>query len=365
MAVTANTDTTQERIPIGIVGASGYGGVQLVRLLSEHPRAQLAYLAGQDSAGKRYGELYPQFSQITDLTVQPVDVDRIAAACKVVFLALPNGLACDLAPPLLAKGCFVLDLSADYRFRNLNTYQAWYCPNLPGWPQPTHRDANAEAVYGLPEIYREQIAHARLIGCPGCYPTASLLAAAPLLRQGLVEPDSLIFDAKSGVSGAGRAAKIGSLFAEVDGSLGAYNVAQHRHTPEIEQICSELAHTAVTIQFTPHLVPMIRGMHITVYGTLRDPGLVAEDLLLIYAAFYRQSPWVKILPHGVYPQTKWVSGTNYCMLGLEVDSRTNRVIVLSVIDNLLKGQASQAIQCLNLMMGWEETLGLPRLSFYP
>ncbi|MGQ9838206.1 MAG: N-acetyl-gamma-glutamyl-phosphate reductase [Cyanobacteriota bacterium] len=356
-----------EIVRVGIVGASGYGGVQLVRLLSEHPGVQMTYLAGQDSAGKRYGDLYPQLAQAVDLVIQPVDVDQIAASCDVVFLSLPNGLAADLAPPLLAKGCKVLDLSADYRFRNLATYQSWYRMGKtdPDWPSPAYRQANEQAVYGLPELYRESIVQAQLVGCPGCYPTAALLAVAPLLRQGFVEPDSLIFDAKSGISGAGRAAKVGSLFAEVDGSLAAYGVAQHRHTPEIEQACTDLAHTPITVQFTPHLVPMVRGIHVTLYATLRDPGFVGEDLLTLYNTFYRQSAWVRMLPRGIYPQTKWVSGTNSCMIGVEVDSRTNRVIVLSVIDNLIKGQAGQAVQCLNVMMGWPETLGLPRLAFYP
>jgi N-acetyl-gamma-glutamyl-phosphate reductase len=354
-------------VRVAIVGASGYGGVQLVRLLSEHPGVQITYLAGQDSAGKRYGDLYPHLAQAVDLTIQPVDVEAIAASSDVVFLSLPNGLAADLAPPLLAKGCKVLDLSADYRFRNPATYQSWYRLRQtdPNWPSPAYRQANEQAVYGLPELYREAIAQAQLVACPGCYPTASLLAVAPLLRQGLVELDSLIFDAKSGVSGAGRTPKLGSLFAEVDGSLGAYGVAQHRHTPEIEQACSDLTHTPITVQFTPHLVPMVRGIHVTLYANLRDPGLVGEDLITIYNAFYRQSPWVKVLPRGVYPQTKWVAGTNTCMIGVEVDTRTNRVIVLSVIDNLMKGQAGQAVQCLNLMMGWPETLGLPQLAFYP
>ncbi|MEN9239264.1 MAG: N-acetyl-gamma-glutamyl-phosphate reductase [Thermostichales cyanobacterium SZTDM-1c_bins_54] len=350
---------------VGIVGASGYGGVQLVRLLAEHPLVEITYLGGNDSAGKRYGDLYPQFAGVTSLVVQPIEVDAIAQACDGVFLALPNGLACELAPPLLQKGCVVLDLSADYRFRDLGVYADWYRPSAPGWPTPAHQQANQTAVYGLPELYREQIAAAKLVGCPGCYPTASLLGVAPLLRQGLVDPETVIIDAKSGVSGAGRAAKVGSLFAEVDNSLAAYGVAQHRHTPEIEQICSELVHRPVRVQFTPHLIPMVRGIHATIYATLRDPGLVADDLLLVYQSFSRQCPWVQILPAGVYPQTKWVLGTNTCLIGLAVDSRTNRVIVLSVIDNLIKGQSGQAIQCFNILMGWEETLGLPKLSFYP
>ncbi|MDJ0576663.1 MAG: N-acetyl-gamma-glutamyl-phosphate reductase, partial [Xenococcaceae cyanobacterium MO_234.B1] len=223
----------------------------------------------------------------------------------------------------------------------------------------------SQAVYGLPELYRDKIISSQLIGCPGCYPTASLLALSPLLKQGLIIPETAIIDAKSGTSGGGRKAKINLLLAEADNSLGAYGVANHRHTPEIEQICSDLAHQNVKVQFTPHLVPMVRGILSTVYATLRDPGLVRDDLITIYNAFYRASPCVKILPNGIYPQTKWAYGTNLCYIGVEVDSRTGRVIVMSAIDNLMKGQASQAVQCLNLMMGWDETLGLPMLSFYP
>jgi N-acetyl-gamma-glutamyl-phosphate reductase len=223
----------------------------------------------------------------------------------------------------------------------------------------------AKAVYGLPELYREEIKAAQLIGCPGCYPTASLMALAPLLKQGLIVPETAIIDAKSGTSGGGREAKVNMLLAEAEGSLGAYGVAKHRHTPEIEQICSDLAGQDVKVQFTPHLIPMVRGILSTVYATLRDPGLVRDDLITIYSAFYRSSPFIKVLPNGVYPQTKWAWGTNLCYLGIETDPRTNRVIVMSAIDNLVKGQAGQALQCLNLMMDWEETLGLPRLAFYP
>ncbi|HEY9698244.1 MAG TPA: N-acetyl-gamma-glutamyl-phosphate reductase [Trichocoleus sp.] len=347
------------RIPVGIVGASGYGGVQLVRLLQEHPKLELVYLGGESSAGKSFGELYPHLAHQTKLTIEPIDLEEIARRCQVVFLSLPNGLACDMAPILLAKGCKVLDLSADYRFDNLDTYEAWY------GKQRTDRDIAETAVYGLPELYRDRISEAQLIGCPGCYPTASLLAISPLLKQGLVIPETAIIDAKSGTSGGGRQPKTNLLLAEADQSLGAYNVARHRHTPEIEQVCSDLAGHEVLIQFTPHLIPMVRGILATVYATLRDPGLVRDDLITIYQAFYRSSPWVKILPSGVYPQTKWACGTNLCYIGIEVDPRTDRVIVISAIDNLLKGQAGQAIQCLNLMLGWEETLGLPQLSFYP
>ncbi|PSB11756.1 N-acetyl-gamma-glutamyl-phosphate reductase [Pleurocapsa sp. CCALA 161] len=345
--------------PIGIIGASGYGGVQLVKLLLEHPQVDIAYLGGDSSAGKQYSSIYPHLDHCVDLTVEKIDVDVIAQRCAAVFLGLPNGLACDLAPALIAKGCKVLDLSADYRFSNLDTYTDWYKK------ERTDEDTAKSAVYGLPELFREQIKQAQLVGCPGCYPTASLLALSPLLKNGLVDPSTVIIDAKSGTSGGGRQGKINLLLAEADNSLGAYGVANHRHTPEIEQICSILARQEVTVQFTPHLIPMVRGILSTVYATLRDPGLVREDLITIYNAFYRSSPFVKILSSGIYPQTKWACGTNLAYIGIQVDSRTGRVIVLSAIDNLIKGQAGQAVQCLNLMMGWSESLGLPKLGFYP
>lgn len=347
------------RVPVGIVGASGYGGVQLVRLLQDHPNLEIAYLGGESSAGKAFNELYPHLGNQINLTIEAINLDTIAERCRVVFLSLPNGLACDMAPALLEKGCKVLDLSADYRFSNLQTYEAWYSK------ERTDHAIAETAVYGLPELYRDRIANAQLVGCAGCHCTASLLALSPLLKQGLIIPETAIIDSKTGLSGAGRKASVSMLLAEADQSVAAYNVARHRHTPEIEQVCSDLAGHEVMVQFTPHLIPMIRGILATVYATLRDPGLVRDDLLTIFQAFYRSSPWVKLLPSGVYPQTKWVLGTNLCYIGIEVDPRTDRVIVMAAIDNLMKGQAGQAIQCLNLMMGWDETLGLPQLSFYP
>lgn len=348
-----------ERISVGIVGASGYGGVQLVRLLLDHPNLDLVYLGGDSSAGKPFSDLYPHLGHRTNLTIEPIDLDAIADRCQAVFLSLPNGLAYQMAPTLLEKGCKVLDLSADYRFWNLETYQSWYGGDR------QDRAVAETAVYGLPELYRDRIAEAQLVGCPGCHVTTSLIAIAPLLKQGLVIPETVIIDSKTGTSGGGRQAKVNMLLAEADSSMSAYNVARHRHTPEIEQVCSDLAGHEVLVQFTPHLVPMVRGILATVYATLRDPGLVRDDLLTIYQAFYRNAPWVRVLPSGVYPQTKWASGTNLCYVGIEVDPRTARVIVMSALDNLMKGQAGQAIQCLNLMMGWNETLGLPLLSFYP
>ncbi|TBR57463.1 N-acetyl-gamma-glutamyl-phosphate reductase [Westiellopsis prolifica IICB1] len=347
------------RVPVGIVGASGYGGVQLVRLLIDHPEVELVYLGGDSTAGKPFGDIYPHLAHTVNLSIEAVDPEIIAHRCEVVFLSVPNGLACQLAPKLLEKGCKVLDLSADYRFTNLATYTAWY------GKQRQDTATAATAVYGLPELYRDRIAEAQLVGCPGCYPTASLLALSPLLKQGLIVPETAIIDAKSGTSGGGREAKINMLLAEADNSLAAYGVARHRHTPEIEQICSELAGHELTIQFTPHLIPMVRGILSTVYASLRDPGLVRDDLITIYRAFYRNSPWVRICDPGIYPQTKWACGSNLCYIGIEVDPRTGRAIVMSAIDNLIKGQAGQAIQCMNIMMGWDETLGLPKLGFYP
>lgn len=348
-----------EQIRVGIVGASGYGGIQLVRLLSEHPRANITYLGGNSSAGKCYTDIYPHLRGAISLTVEAVDAGRIAEQCDVVFLSLPNGLAYTLAPALLAQGCKVLDLSADYRFADPSVYQAWYGGDR------SDEATSQQAVYGLPELFRDAIRGADLVGCPGCYPTASLLAIAPLLKQGLAQTDSLVIDAKSGTSGGGRQLKEHLLLAEADNSVTAYGVAKHRHTPEIEQICSRLAGRDVLVQFTPHLMPMVRGILSTVYATLRDPGLVTEDLHTIYTAFYRYSPWITVMPTGTYPQTKWPWGTNRCYLGVEVDARTGRVIVLSAIDNLMKGQAGQAVQCFNLMTGLDEQTGLPRQSFYP
>ncbi|MBW4655336.1 MAG: N-acetyl-gamma-glutamyl-phosphate reductase [Kaiparowitsia implicata GSE-PSE-MK54-09C] len=349
------------KIPVGIVGASGYGGVQLVRLLLDHPLLELVYLGGESTAGKAIGEIYPHLGHRVSLKVESVDLEVIGDRCQVVFLSLPNGLAYKMAPRLLEKGCKVLDLSADFRFSNLETYTSWY-----GVDRQDGAIAST-AVYGLPELYRDRIVDAQLIGCPGCYPTASLLGIAPLLKQGLILSETAIIDAKSGTSGGGRQPpKTGMLLAEADNSFGAYGIGgRHRHTPEIEEICSDLAGHEVLMQFTPHLVPMVRGILATIYATMRDPGLVRDDLLTIYQAFYRNAPWVQVLPSGIYPQTKWACHTNLCYIGVEIDPRTGRVIVISAIDNLMKGQAGQAVQCLNIMMGWDETLGLPQLSFYP
>ncbi len=349
-----------DRLPVGIIGASGYGGVQLVRLLLEHPLVGITYLGGSGSAGQTFGDLYPHLAHCCNLKIEDCTPAEIAARAKVVFLSLPNGLAAKLAPELLANGCKVLDLSADYRFKDLSVYEAWYQGD-----QRADQDVAKTAVYGLPELYSDRIAQADLVACPGCYPTASLLALLPLLKQGLVDHTTIVIDAKSGTSGGGRQAKTNLLLAEASNSLGAYAIASHRHTPEIEQIASDMLGNEVLVQFTPHLIPMVRGILSTVYARLRDPGFTKDDLLTIYKSVYRSSKWVKVLPSGIYPQTKWALGTNLCYIGLEVDQRTGRVIVVSAIDNLMKGQASQSVQCMNIMMGWDESLGIPQLTFYP
>lgn len=346
-------------VSVGILGASGYRGIQLVRLLMGHPHVHIAYLGGLTTVGKRLGDLYPQLSIDPKLEIEAVDLDAIASRCQLVFLALPDGLACQFVPGLRARSCQVIDLSADYRFYRLEPYQNYYGGDR------QDQALLEQTVYGLPELYRDPIRAAQLVGCPGSYPTASLLAIAPLLKQGLAQPESLIIDAKCGTSIAGRQARSHLLLSEADGSLAPYSVARHRHTPEIEQICSDLTGHEVIVQFTPHQVPMVRGLLSTVYANMRDPGLVRDDLLTIYSAFYRNAPWVRVLSNGLYPQTKWAAGTNFCYLGVEVDPRTGRVIVMAAIDNLIKGQAGQAIQCFNLMWGFDETLGLPHLSLYP
>lgn len=346
-------------IKVGVIGVSGYGTLQLVRLFEGHPGVELSYLGEDGSIGKWFADVYPYLGHGSTMKIESIAVNAIANRCEVVFLLLPDGQAQHMVPTLLAKGCKVLDLSADYRFFDLELYTHWYGRTR------SDQTVARQAVYGLPEIYGDRIRATQLVGCPGSYPTASLLALNPLLKQGLINLDTIVIDAKSGTSEEGRREKASLLLAEVDGSIAAYSVARHRHTPEIEQVCHDLTGQELFVQFTPHWVPMIRGVLVTVYAKLRDPGLVREDLITIYTAFYRHSPWVKILPNGIYPPTKWVTGTNFCYIGIEVDPRTDRVIVMAAIDNLLKGQAGQAVQCLNLMMDWEETLGLPKLCFYP
>ncbi|KZR89635.1 N-acetyl-gamma-glutamyl-phosphate reductase [Synechococcus sp. MIT S9508] len=349
---------------VAVVGASGYGGLQTLRLLNAHSGFAITYLGGERSAGRRWSEICQFLTLCDDLTVESPDPDRIAAAADFAVLSLPNGLASQLVPPLLDKGVRVVDLSADYRYRSLDQWASVYVHEA-RTHQRTDADLCKEAVYGLPEWHGPEIAEARLVAAPGCFPTTSLLPLLPFLKQGLIETEGLIIDAKTGTSGGGRAAKENLLLAEASESISPYGVVGHRHTSEIEQLASSVAGCPIQIQFTPHLVPMVRGLLSTIYARLRDPGLTAEDCTTVLKAVYRHHPCVRVLPVGTYPATKWAKHTNQALLSVQVDGRTGRLVLMSAVDNLMKGQAGQGVQCLNLMAGLPVSEGLPLAPFYP
>ena len=349
---------------VAVIGASGYGGLQTLRLLQGHPALAVTFLGGERSSGRRWSELVPFLPLPGDPEVQRPDPDAIAAAADLAVLSLPNGLAASLVPALLERQVRVVDLSADYRYRDLAQWQEVYASEARAVPR-SDGDLCREAVYGLVEWEEERIRQARLVAAPGCFPTASLLALLPFLKQGLIEPGGIVIDAKTGTSGGGRAAKEHLLLAEASEAVAPYGVVGHRHTSEIEQLASRMAGQPIRLQFTPHLMPMVRGLLATVYARLRDPGLTAEDCTTLLQAAYRHSPCVDVLPVGTYPSTKWVRQTNRCLLSVQVDPRTGQLIVMSAIDNLVKGQAGQGVQCLNLMAGLEAATGLPLQPFYP
>jgi N-acetyl-gamma-glutamyl-phosphate reductase len=349
---------------VAVIGASGYGGLQTLRLLQGHPELEVTFLGGERSSGKRWSELTPFLPLPGDPVVQSPEPEAIAAAADLAVLSLPNGLASTLVPPLLERGVKVVDLSADYRYSSLDHWKEVYASEAHSFPR-SDADLCAEAVYGLVEWERERIAAARLVAAPGCFPTASLLALTPLLKQGLIETSGIVIDAKTGTSGGGRAAKEHLLLAEASEGVAPYGVVGHRHTSEIEQLCSRASGRSIQLQFTPHLIPMVRGLLATVYGRLRDPGLTAEDITTLLEAAYRHAPCVQVLPVGTYPSTKWVRQTNRALLSVQVDGRTGQLIVMSAIDNMVKGQAGQGVQCLNLMAGLPAETGLPLLPFYP
>ncbi|MEB3233985.1 MAG: N-acetyl-gamma-glutamyl-phosphate reductase [Cyanobacteriota bacterium] len=349
---------------VAVIGASGYGGLQTLRLLQQHPQLRVTFLGGERSSGKRWSELNPFLPLPGDPVVQSPDPDAIAAAADLAVLSLPNGLAAQLVPPLLQRGVKVVDLSADYRYSSLAQWQEVYASEAKAVPRDD-ADLCREAVYGLVEWQAEQIAAARLVAAPGCFPTASLLALLPFLKQGLIEPSGIVIDAKTGTSGGGRAAKEHLLLAEAAEAVSLYGVVGHRHTSEIEQLATRVAGSPITLQFTPHLMPMVRGLLATVYCRLRDPGLTAADCSTVLSSVYRQASCVDVLPVGTYPSTKWVRQTNRALLSVQVDNRSGQLIVMSAIDNLIKGQAGQGVQCLNLMAGLAPDTGLPLLPFYP
>jgi len=342
---------------VAIVGASGYTGVELIRLLLEHPQVEITCVTSRQYAGVPIAEVFPSLAGRCELTCAAMEVDGIAGQADVALTAVPHKTAMDIVPLLLAAGLKVIDLSADYRLRDVGVYQQWYQPHT----SPQLLD---EAVYGLPELYRSQIAQSRLIANPGCYPTSVALALAPLLKEQLIDPATLVIDSKSGTSGAGRSEKLGSLYCEVNEGFKAYGVGNHRHTPEIEQTLSEVAGGPVQVSFTPHLLPVNRGILSTCYASLRQPR-TTEQLLELFQKSYSDEIFVRVGQPGILPNIAFVRGTNFCDIGVISDQRTGRVIVVSAIDNLVKGAAGQAVQNLNIMQGWDETTALLGVAAFP
>ncbi len=342
---------------VAIAGASGYTGFELVRLLSAHPEVCLTMITSRAHNGHRLDSVYPALKGFCDLIFVNPEADRLVAEADLVFTALPHQAAMNLVPHLLDGGVKVVDLSADYRFRNADTYQEWY---------QAHKTPHllSEAVYGLPELYREKIKTARLVGNPGCYPTSVILGIAPLLAHSLIDPRTIIADSKSGVSGAGRGASLAVHFCEVNDGFKAYGVAQHRHTPEMEQELSLLAGEPLCITFTPHLVPMTRGILSTMYGQLQQ-GVSLARVDEAFRDFYQGASFVRLCDSKTLPVTLQVRGSNYCDLAWRLDPRTGRVIVISVIDNLTRGASGQAICNMNLMSGFPEDMGLKWAPWQP
>lgn len=345
-------------VKVGIVGSTGYTGAELVRLLGQHPQAELVGLTSRTYSGEPYWRVYPHLKDYVDLDCEELNLEQLVSRSDVVFTALPHGHSMDVAREIVRQGKKLVDLGADFRLKSRELYERWYGVTH------TASELLEEAVYGLPELYRERIRESRLVANPGCYPTASILAVAPLLRHNLAYPDSIIVDAKSGLSGAGRKFSMTAHFAEANENFLAYKVAAHRHTPEIEQELGSLAGQDLLISFTPHLVPMTRGILATAYAKM-SRFLDREQLYSVYADFYRDEPFVRVLPPGVLPQTKAVAGSNHCDIGVVSDSRTNRAVIVSAIDNLVKGASGQAVQNMNLLFGIEETTGLKFPGLYP
>lgn len=345
-------------VRVGIYGASGYTGQELLRHLLAHPESNVVAITSRRYSGIAVADVYPAFTELTDLTFMDASPDDVARLADVIFLALPHGISMTVAPVFLKAGKKVVDLSADFRLRDAVCYGQWYGAHAAP-------ELLAEAVYGLPELHRTEIRKARIVANPGCYPTSVILALAPLLKTDWIDRSSLIVDSKSGVTGAGREPLVGSLFCEVNEGFKAYKVGgQHRHIPEMEQELGRLAGHDVKISFTPHLLPLNRGILSTIYASLtRD--VAAAELTARYQEFYGKEPFVRICKPGVFPNLSSVRGSNCCDIGLAVDRRTNRIIILSVIDNLIKGAAGQAIQNMNLICGFGESLGLTRQSLFP
>jgi len=346
------------KVKVAVVGASGYAGGELLRILLGHPKVEVVAVTSEKSAGQHIAALFPNLGRLCNLTLEKMEPGAVAEKAQFVFLAVPHKEAMNTAAKLAGVGTLLCDLSADLRFRDTRVYEEWYGieHEQPG--------LSHIAVYGLPEIYRDEIKKARAIGNPGCYPTGAILALAPLVKEGLVELDSIVVDSKSGVSGAGRTPGAMYHYPEANEAITAYKIGQHRHTPEIEQELSFMAGQAVVVSFTPHLTPMNRGILTTAYAKLKKyKG--PDTLLKLYAKFYKDSYFVRILGKGNYPNVSAVRGSNFCDIGLYSDLRTGRVVVTSAIDNLVKGAAGQAVQNFNIMFGFDETEGLKHLGLFP
>ena len=335
-------------IKAAVLGSTGYAGAELVRLLSGHPEVSITYLASHSHAGKRFSDIYPGMRSVVDIVLSEDSIEKASENADVVFLALPAGIASASVTPSILSRSAVIDLGADFRLHDKAVYEKWY--------KTEHHSPEllAQAVYGLPEIHRESIRGKRLVANPGCYTTCSILTLYPLLKEGLVEKDSIIIDAKSGTSGAGRSEKVTSLFCEVDESIKPYGVASHRHTPEIEQELSEAAGEEICVQFTPHLVPMNRGILSTCYARLRK-GITKADVDEAYG-MYGKEPFIRIID--TLPETRYVKGSNTVDIGYRIDERTGNIIAMGAIDNLVKGAAGQAVQNMNILFSLEETEGL-------
>lgn len=342
-----------EFIRAGLVGVTGYTGMELARLMPGHPSMKLVRATSRSEAGRTLAELYPFLHrmELGELVITQPDPADLAASCDVVFLAVPHKTAMEIAAELLEHGVKVVDLSADFRIRDKATYEAWYKV------EHTRPALLAEAVYGLIELYEDDIRGARLIANPGCYPTSCILGLAPAMKNGLADPAGIVIDSKSGTTGSGRGAKISSLFCEVHDSFKAYGLPTHRHTPEIEQEVSCLAGTDVTLSFNTHLLPIDRGILSTIYTTMKGDRSL-DEVHAIYSDFYADKPWVRVLPKGQLPETRFVRGTMFCDIGLVVDPRTGRLIILSAIDNLCRGASGQAMANANLICGLSVDTGL-------
>lgn len=345
-------------IKAGIIGSTGYAGQELVRLLMQHPDVEIVWYGSRSYIDQQYADVFQNMFQIVDAKCMDDNMDALADAADVIFTATPQGLCASLVNEDVLNKVKIIDLSADFRIKDVEVYEKWYGIK--------HKSPFyiKEAVYGLCEINREDIKGARLIANPGCYTTCSILTCYPLVKEGLIDPNTIIVDAKSGTSGAGRGAKTANLFCEVNENMKAYGVASHRHTPEIEEQLGYASGEKVLINFTPHLVPMNRGILATEYATLKK-DVTYEEVKAIYDKYYKDEKFVRVLEKDVCPETKWVEGSNYVDINFKIDSRTNRIIMMGAIDNLVKGAAGQAVQNMNLMFGLPETEGLELVPMFP